>query len=102
MADRAIVEHLVTEHSMDKAEAEEITDQVFAAILSTLKGGGRVRIPEVGQLIAPEKNVWVPGFHGKKVRKQRKVGLRQSGILSKSEPWDVLHRTIEEKWAPPL
>lgn len=101
MADRAIVEHLVAEHNMDKAEAEEITDQVFAAILSTLKVGGRVRIPQVGQLIAPEKVVGMPGYVGKLVRKQRKVGLRQAGIVEKSEPWEPIDYT-PIPWSRPL
>ncbi len=86
MADRAIVDQLVA-GGMDKADAEAVTDRVFAAVLSTLQAGGKVRIPSVGQLIAPVKVVGMPGHVGRLVRKQRKVGLRQAGIVEKSEPW---------------
>ena len=100
MADRAVVEQLVA-GGMDKGEAERLTDQVFGAILITLKAGGRVRIPEVGQLIAPEKVVGMPGHVGRLVRKQRKVGIRQAGIIEKSEPWAPINYT-PEPWSPPL
>lgn len=101
MADRAIVEHLVSECGMEKADAEDVTDKVFGAIFCTLQAGGKVRIPSVGQLIAPAKVVGMPGHVGRLVRKQRKVGLRQAGIVEKSEPWEPIDYT-PIPWSPPL
>lgn len=86
MADRAIVDRLVA-GGMSRDDAAAVTDQVFAAVLSTLREGGKVTIPEVCQLAAPAKNRWVPGQHGRLVHKERKVALRHAGVLERSAPW---------------
>lgn len=86
MADRAVLAQLA-EQGITGDEAIEQVDRVCAAILAALRAGKNVSIPEVGKLVAPQKNVWVPGREGRLARKQRKVGLRYPGIIEQSEPW---------------
>lgn len=84
----ALVAAMVEAGLSDDA-ARAAIDAVFAALPAAMVASRSIYIAGIGKLAAPQKRVYVPGSVDKLARDQRKVVLRESAIIWKSEAWDV-------------
>ena len=70
MPDRNVIAELVAA-GLPQQEAVAAAERVFTAILTTLRAGKGVSIPEGGRLVAPQKTFLIPGQLGKLARQQQ-------------------------------